>query len=195
VTAPTDERAGLYRLYDEHDFLLYVGVSLSTFRRLSEHAQGKGWWQQVRKITLEPQSSRAGALAAEARAILEECPLYNIAGQPLGFAPDEELPLAAPVLDLTGLAPTDLGQVASRAAAGYERLGYFILPAYLVMSCIAAYVNGGSRQAARDWIAGAVLVDEVVMGIAAALAVAMLIWVLTKWRAARNASFVEAVAP
>ena len=43
----------LYRHFDEWDNLLYVGVSLSTIQRLSQHNRHYHWFNNIIKITIE----------------------------------------------------------------------------------------------------------------------------------------------
>jgi predicted GIY-YIG superfamily endonuclease len=73
----------IYRAYGEQGQLLYLGVALVAFRRLSAHEAGSGWFKQVRRIEIsEPYHTRADALAAEAAAIKSERPKFNRAHHP-----------------------------------------------------------------------------------------------------------------
>lgn len=67
----------LYRLYDEEGVLLYVGVTSNLWQRLRAHA-GRDWWNKVARTTVEWIATREEGLKAEARAIEDERPLYNI---------------------------------------------------------------------------------------------------------------------
>jgi hypothetical protein len=67
----------LYRWYDQDDVLLYVGVSTNVARRAGQHEDTE-WWHRVARSTVEQFDSRGAALDAEAKAIREERPLYNI---------------------------------------------------------------------------------------------------------------------
>ena len=69
----------LYRHFDEWDTLLYVGVSLSTIQRLSQHRNQSHWFNSIRKITIEQFPSREEVLKAERIAIQKEEPLHNLA--------------------------------------------------------------------------------------------------------------------
>jgi predicted GIY-YIG superfamily endonuclease len=69
----------LYRLFDQDERLLYVGVTQDLFRRWKEHSKQKDWWKQVFKFTQECYPDRASVEAAERDAIKSECPMYNIA--------------------------------------------------------------------------------------------------------------------
>lgn len=73
-----DRSQSLYRFWDAHDRLLYVGVSDSWARRLGQHRGDKSWFNEITTITLEPFPDRASVLAAERQAIEREKPLYNI---------------------------------------------------------------------------------------------------------------------
>lgn len=72
-------RTALYRAFAADGTLLYVGISNSVSRRVSQHEREKAWWGEVKSITLEHYPSRAGAVAAERGAILTEAPEHNIA--------------------------------------------------------------------------------------------------------------------
>jgi predicted GIY-YIG superfamily endonuclease len=68
----------LYRYYSEDGELLYVGISINPILRLQQHQQAS-WCEQVSHIDIERFESRAEALQAEAEAIRNESPAYNIA--------------------------------------------------------------------------------------------------------------------
>lgn len=70
-------RSALYRLYDSAGVLLYVGISRYPSERFKEHAGDKLWWHHVARNEIAWLDSRADALAAEAKAMAEERPLYN----------------------------------------------------------------------------------------------------------------------
>jgi hypothetical protein len=76
-----DQVTALYRLYEDAGALLYVGVCGKWFARVGRHAAGKSWWDQVAKVTRQPFPSRSEALAAEATAIEQEQPRYNVNGK------------------------------------------------------------------------------------------------------------------
>ena len=67
----------LYRHYDENGMLLYVGISLSTTTRLSQHKAHSRWFSKIDTIKVVHYTSRKAALAAEKRAIKSEGPKYN----------------------------------------------------------------------------------------------------------------------
>lgn len=73
------EMCALYRMFDDRDRLLYVGITGDLGQRLGEHSF-KRWFPLVERITLEWLPTRAAALLAEKRAISTERPRYNKAG-------------------------------------------------------------------------------------------------------------------
>ena len=75
-----DERVKttLYKFWNNNE-LLYVGISLNVFARLSQHKRDKSWWDEITEITVKHYDTRDEALDAEAKAIKESGPKYNIA--------------------------------------------------------------------------------------------------------------------
>lgn len=71
----------VYRLYDDRNVLLYVGISDNPERRWQDHGT-KPWWPTVTRRTVAWFDTRVEALAEETRAILRENPLHNVAGTP-----------------------------------------------------------------------------------------------------------------
>jgi excinuclease UvrABC nuclease subunit len=69
----------LYRHFDAEKKLLYVGISLSTFARLSQHKDHSPWFEQVMTVEIEHFETREEAMAAERKAIKMENPQFNIA--------------------------------------------------------------------------------------------------------------------
>ena len=69
----------LYRFYDIHGTLLYVGISHSAMRWRA-HTRTP-WWEDAVDVELEHYTSRRAAQQAEFEAIRKEAPLYNVAGQ------------------------------------------------------------------------------------------------------------------
>lgn len=67
----------LYRHYNSDGELLYIGISLSTARRLAEHRCGSRWFKQIARIEIQHFSTRGAALNAERRAIELEKTKYN----------------------------------------------------------------------------------------------------------------------
>jgi hypothetical protein len=68
----------LYRHFDKNGQLLYVGVSLSTVVRLSQHREYSKWYDQIANVTIQNYNTREEALEAETQAIKNENPKYNI---------------------------------------------------------------------------------------------------------------------
>jgi len=74
MTKPTQ----LYRHYDKDDNLLYVGISLSAYARLSQHKLHSEWAKESAKMTIENFNNRNDALRAEKNAIEIEKPRFNL---------------------------------------------------------------------------------------------------------------------
>ncbi len=72
-------RTALYRLYDDADVLLYVGIAFDPEARWKEHVR-KPWWRDVARKAAEWHDPRLLALDAEAIAVEAERPLYNVLG-------------------------------------------------------------------------------------------------------------------
>lgn len=72
------EHTTLYRLYNKHGVLLYVGISGNPGRRFSQHAEDKLWWGDVADVKLTHFGTRQGAEIAERQAIQSEHPIHNI---------------------------------------------------------------------------------------------------------------------
>jgi hypothetical protein len=102
----------LYRLYDRQGALLYVGISVSALRRLSEHSQDKSWWDEVVSITLVRYPDRRSAEAAELWVIANEVPVHNVTGR--SFDPNEAM--APLMVDLSRLAPADFSELRAWAS-------------------------------------------------------------------------------
>ncbi|MCX4885899.1 GIY-YIG nuclease family protein [Streptomyces sp. NBC_00847] len=67
----------LYRLYDIHGVLLYVGITNNPKRRWYTHSTRKAWWLEVAHKTVQWADSRDEADRLEREAIKSEMPLYN----------------------------------------------------------------------------------------------------------------------
>lgn len=81
----------VYRLYDTHGQLLYVGKADNVGDRLDQHRQGRGWWSEVAYATQEAFGSPFDAYQAEDRAIVLERPKYNLTGTVYGMIPEDRL--------------------------------------------------------------------------------------------------------
>ena len=75
----TSMNTQLYRHFDNSNTLLYVGISLSTFARLSQHKDHSPWFKQVNRVEIQHFDTREEAMAAERQAIKTENPTFNIA--------------------------------------------------------------------------------------------------------------------
>jgi predicted GIY-YIG superfamily endonuclease len=67
----------LYRLWDKHNQLLYVGISSKWYERLHAHEKNQEWWEQVAQVTLQNYETREAVVEAEKIAIKTERPLHN----------------------------------------------------------------------------------------------------------------------
>lgn len=74
MTEPTT----LYRLYNDNDRLLYVGIARNWARRAVQHSEQKSWWPEVARTALETHPTRDAALDAEREAIKTEHPIHNV---------------------------------------------------------------------------------------------------------------------
>lgn len=72
-----NETTILYRHFGSSGELLYVGISISALRRITEHRGTSSWFSSVVKIELERFETRDIALQAERVAISAENPLFN----------------------------------------------------------------------------------------------------------------------
>lgn len=72
-----DGRTALYRLYDNDDRLLYIGISGAPKIRMGQHATDKDWWPEVTTREFEWYDSRKEAAEAEVTAIRKERPAHN----------------------------------------------------------------------------------------------------------------------
>lgn len=70
-------RTAVYRLYDDSGGLLYIGCADDPEVRFEQHLS-KSWWRSVSRTSLEWYDTRTEALAAEAAAIADEAPEWNV---------------------------------------------------------------------------------------------------------------------
>lgn len=68
----------LYRHFATDGELLYIGISLSAFRRLRQHQQHASWFDRIARVEIQPFPSRGEALVAERAAIASEHPAHNL---------------------------------------------------------------------------------------------------------------------
>lgn len=123
-------RVALYRFYDRHEALLYVGISNDPRRRLKEHAAAKSWYPRIQHQAITWYDSEAQARAAEDRAILGERPEYNIAG---AIRPQPARPRMNP-----RATPTVLGVILGATTAICVTAGLAPWPWYVALTAMAA---------------------------------------------------------
>lgn len=71
----------LYRIYNDANHLLYIGVTNNIDARLSSHKHEKDWWRLAHHVTIDPCSTDRGYAEREERAaIWQERPRFNIRG-------------------------------------------------------------------------------------------------------------------
>lgn len=84
----------VYRGFDGADRLLYVGSTNDVTTRIKTHKASSAWAVYMARHTVEEFDSKEDADQAEARAIAEEHPRWNItgrsAGHPEGFATSQQ---------------------------------------------------------------------------------------------------------
>lgn len=68
----------LYRHFDIHGQLLYIGISISAVNRLGQHKVNSHWFNAIQRIEVQKFKTREDAAAAEIIAIQTEHPLHNI---------------------------------------------------------------------------------------------------------------------
>jgi DNA-binding transcriptional regulator YiaG len=73
-----DKPTQLYRAYDRNGDLLYVGISLSTINRASQHQRDAAWFSEMARMEVELFDTREAAVAAEQIAIKTEEPKHNV---------------------------------------------------------------------------------------------------------------------
>ena len=67
----------IYRYYDEHRVLIYVGITARGNRRNLEHGDGADWWPFVAHQKVDHVETRAKALAQERELIRRYRPPFN----------------------------------------------------------------------------------------------------------------------
>ena len=76
-------KTNLYRFFDAHGKLLYVGISLSVVKRMQEHLQEKHWIPDNGTVTWTSYETRNAAEEAERVAIRHERPAHNVVHNPV----------------------------------------------------------------------------------------------------------------
>ena len=74
---PTPRTTCLYRHFDCHGTLLYVGISVTVFSRIAQHRTGSHWANDICRIDVQRYPSWVDAYSAETEAIRKEKPLHN----------------------------------------------------------------------------------------------------------------------
>jgi hypothetical protein len=70
----------LYRAYDKHGRLLYIGSTDSPGGRHGSHRREREWWSRVHHVDWQFFETIGGAIDAERDALERESPKYNKAG-------------------------------------------------------------------------------------------------------------------
>lgn len=134
----TDTRRGrlvrtfdLYRFYNHNDRLLYIGISLSTVKRMNKHRDTQPWWPQVARMDVAHLTTitRADAEKVERQAIIDEQPLHNIIWN--GRNPTRHLASAS----TTKHQPWTCGQCDQRIPLG-QRQGFVQLDGWDLWICV-----------------------------------------------------------
>lgn len=71
------KKGQVYRHYDKHGFLLYVGMSSTFLARQANHKESN-WFDEISTITVAHYDTREEALDAERVAIATENPKHNL---------------------------------------------------------------------------------------------------------------------
>lgn len=71
-------RTAVYRIRDEGDDLIYIGMTNNVAFRWNSHQIVQPWWGEVRSMTFEWYETRDEAADAEKAAIFAEQPKYNV---------------------------------------------------------------------------------------------------------------------
>lgn len=80
-TSRSDVRGGecaLYRFYDSHGDLLYVGISWNPGRRWDTHRRLSRWWKLAVRVEVDVYARERDALHAEVAWIRNARPTHNV---------------------------------------------------------------------------------------------------------------------
>lgn len=69
---------GVYRFYDGHGDLLYVGISWNPFRRWGRHRRATSWFGQAALAVVDVYRSEREALRIEREWIRNASPTWNV---------------------------------------------------------------------------------------------------------------------
>ncbi|MGW6531432.1 GIY-YIG nuclease family protein [Streptomyces venezuelae] len=75
------KQTALYRLFDENDRLLYLGIARDPESRWKLHSDRQTWWHLVARKTVEWYADRDAAKAAEKQLTAREMPLFDKANK------------------------------------------------------------------------------------------------------------------
>lgn len=141
----------LYRLYDENDRLLYVGISHSARFRLMQHVR-KVWWKDVSRKEVEKHPNRKAALQAEKTAVHTERPIWNVQGRPGLTSEEHEYRLsrlsAAVAREKASL--DDTIAAARRAGHSYREIGEWANINHETARAVASRINDASALAPEE---------------------------------------------
>ena len=73
-----EQETYMYRLYNNCNDLLYVGITVNLATRFRQHRSSKKWWSEVSRTDVVKFSKRHEAALAELKSINSENPVYNI---------------------------------------------------------------------------------------------------------------------
>ena len=138
-----NRRTALYLLYAADDALLYVGVGFNPQVRWLHHAREKAWWAEVARKELVWYDTRAMALEAEAEAISNLSPRYNVHG-----APRQPLPVLPPAVQVTGF--RDLAELLRRQIAAGDYPTGQRLPSEPDLMEVFGLARATARRAVRE---------------------------------------------
>ena len=119
----------LYKMYNNDDQLLYVGITNNVDQRFTAHASTKSWWKDVDNINLKIYQDRESAILSERMTIISEHPKYNelVTKKPYAASPEKRYPPShsklpkSEVLHLRSLDGSDmLNRAAELQAAGWS---------------------------------------------------------------------------
>lgn len=82
-----DVPVALYRAYDIHGQLLYVGISMRPDERMAQHRNRARWRDQIAYVATKWFPDALGASNAELAAIRPEKPVHNQAGVATPYFP------------------------------------------------------------------------------------------------------------
>jgi hypothetical protein len=146
--ALADKRTAVYRLYGVSDLLgtadalLYVGITTDPRDRWYRHSKKKPWWPEVARKAVTWYPTRAEALIAEAEAIRDESPFYNL------MTPDPADPLHWSIAEFA-----EQQVEGSRRARAYRAMGEFcpvcrhvLPPKQICPGCGEAYYRSEKGQ-------------------------------------------------